>query len=245
MDLVDQGYWDSAYEGFNIDINTSNDPVAGILNKYLSNGKGKSVLEIGCFPGRYLKTFGELQYELNGVDTTPKTTTLLNDFFVSKGYRIGKIRCESIFDFSSSEKFEVVCSFGFIEHFQNWKSVVDVHLQHLKPGGILILTVPNFSGVFQYIFHKIFDKKNLKRHNLKAMNVNKWLHYIKSKKLGHTVLFKGPFGEIDFWVDEEPTSTLKIKMKNKWFQAVNFLKRKKLPVSDFYAPYKGVIIKFE
>jgi 2-polyprenyl-3-methyl-5-hydroxy-6-metoxy-1,4-benzoquinol methylase len=40
-----------------------------------------------------------------------------------------------------------VISFGFIEHFDNPENVIQKHLDLLKPGGILIVGVPNFTGI--------------------------------------------------------------------------------------------------
>jgi SAM-dependent methyltransferase len=42
--------------------------------------------------------------------------------------------------------FDAVCSFGFIEHFDDSKLVVDKHVEILKEGGHLIITVPNIKA---------------------------------------------------------------------------------------------------
>lgn len=245
MDFVSQQYWDNSYRNLNLDIDISNDPIVDLLNRVLTTTQEKTVLEIGCFPGRYLRVFGELGYELNGVDTTPKTTTDLPVFFKSKGYKIGHLSCESIFDYQPTKKFDVVCSFGFIEHFDNWQQIIDVHLSHLKPGGILIITVPNFSGFFQHIFHLLFDLENLRRHNLRAMNVEKWMRYLKSKNPNFKVLFSGSFGEIDFWVDKDVLGKWRSRFKRKWNLITELIKKKQMRSSNLYSPYKGIILKYE
>ena len=244
MDFVKQEYWDNSYNNLNLEFNISSDPVVGLLYQYLNKTTTKTVFEIGCFPGRYLQVFGELGYEIYGVDTTPKTITELPFFLESKGYKIGHLSCKSIFDYQSVKKYDVVCSFGFIEHFDNWQQVIDLHLHHLKPGGILIITVPNFSGFFQHLFHYLFDLENLRRHNLRAMNVKKWKEYLKSKEGNFKVLFSGSFGEIEFWADNEITGRWRSRFKRKWDSIVRMIKKKGIKNSQLYSPYKGIILKY-
>ena len=72
MNLVPQEYWDKGYETLELDIAPKDDTVRRWIELFFSNrGKGRC-LEIGCFPGRYLAVFGELGYELNGIDLTPR-----------------------------------------------------------------------------------------------------------------------------------------------------------------------------
>ena len=61
-------------------------------------------------------------------------------------------------------------SLGFIEHFDNVDEVVALHLEWLRPGGRLILGVPNFSGINRFI-QLVLDSTLLDKHNLKIMNL--------------------------------------------------------------------------
>ena len=51
------------------------------------------------------------------------------------------------FTVNSPLLFDVVMSRGFIEHFDEPSSVVDRHLDLLKPGGLLVVSIPNLRGV--------------------------------------------------------------------------------------------------
>ncbi len=62
-------------------------------------------------------------------------------------------------------------SLGFIEHFDNPDKVVELHLNWLKPGGILMLGVPNFNGVYK-IIQGALSPEILEKHNLDIMNLN-------------------------------------------------------------------------
>jgi SAM-dependent methyltransferase len=244
MDYVNQEYWDNSYEDLNIEFDSSNDPLAELISKVLklnSPGRG-DVIEFGCYPGRYLKIFGDFGLCLHGIDTTPKVTNLPS-FFSSKGYCAGSFVRGDVFKYSPGQQFDIVCSFGFIEHFQNWHEVILLHLQFVKKGGLVFITVPNFKGFFQRHFHSLFDKQNLNRHNLMSMDVEGWKAVLKKNNIQYDILFQGPFGNIEFWADEEERSRLKRFVLHKLLIILNHLKRFKLSPSNSYSPYLGLIIK--
>ena len=72
--------------------------------------------------------------------------------------------------YKSPKKYDVVLSAGFIEHFLDTKHIISQHLDMLKPGGQLFISMPNFLGV-NGLMQKSFDKENLAIHNLKAMDI--------------------------------------------------------------------------
>ncbi len=69
------------------------------------------------------------------------------------------------------EQYDVVCSFGVVEHFEDTSGALKAAAIFLKPGGLLITPAPNHNGItglMQRIFsrevfniHKIIDKKML------------------------------------------------------------------------------------
>ena len=50
--------------------------------------------------------------------------------------------------------FHIVYSLGFIEHFKELNIVVKKHTELLKPGGILLLGVPNLGGIYSFLLKK-------------------------------------------------------------------------------------------
>ncbi len=54
------------------------------------------------------------------------------------------------------EQYDIVVSFGFLEHFPNWKDMLAKHIELVKPGGYLVVSVPNLRN-FQYHLHKWLD----------------------------------------------------------------------------------------
>lgn len=61
------------------------------------------------------------------------------------------------------ERFDVVLSVGLIEHFERPGEVLAQMEKILKPGGALITIIPNFNGVFNFLW-KLYDKKNYAYH---------------------------------------------------------------------------------
>ena len=44
--------------------------------------------------------------------------------------------------------FDLVYSLGVIEHFEDARSIVEKHLFLTKPGGRVVISIPNFGGVY-------------------------------------------------------------------------------------------------
>ena len=128
-----------------------------------TNNSEKRLLEVGCGNSVWLSYFRKyygfqifgLDYSEYGCEQTRKIlerdqlegTIVLGDLFNPPQELLGT--------------FDVVCSFGVVEHFTNTVEVLKAIQRFLKPGGILITTVPNLNGptgVLQKIFYKpVYD----------------------------------------------------------------------------------------
>jgi 2-polyprenyl-3-methyl-5-hydroxy-6-metoxy-1,4-benzoquinol methylase len=56
------------------------------------------------------------------------------------------VRLKQRFGLTPREAFDVVLSGGFIEHFTDVAAIVQKHLQLLKPGGRLVVMIPNLKA---------------------------------------------------------------------------------------------------
>jgi len=238
--LAEQGYWDTSYSNYSFSLTPEEDKVKQWIKKNIPGTQTKSCFEIGCFPARYLSVFGELGYELNGIDVTPRTEKELPEWLKTEHFKVGEITREDIFSYTPGKQFDVVCSFGFIEHFTNWQELIEVHFKLTKPGGIIMIEVPNFRGAVQNLIHKVLDKENLERHYTPSMDPKLWGQLLKSK--GCEILYSGYFPEFDYWYDKPPVSSLQ-KVFASGLKKISPLLRK-LPVNkSLYSPYCGVIAK--
>lgn len=197
---LDQQYWDRSYDNFR--FYEEEDTLTEWLCHYYFKDKelsGKTILEIGCFPGRYLIHFGKRGMKLNGLDLTPHLIRL-PDWLAERNVKYGEFYQTDVLNFDSKNKFDVVCSFGFIEHFTNFQEIIEKHIELNSINGTIIITTPNFRG-FQFLLHRLFDGANLQRHNTKAMNPDKWAALLE--KAGYEIIYKGYFGKYAFWYDSE------------------------------------------
>jgi SAM-dependent methyltransferase len=115
---------------------------------------GISILEVGCGASRWLpiyaskfgyKVFG-IDYDLIGCKKALDNLSFLN--------QEGEVICEDFLNFAPTvnEKFDIVVSFGFVEHFTDNKVLLAMH-KCLKPEGMVFATVPNFQGLQGMLFN--------------------------------------------------------------------------------------------
>lgn len=236
---VDQGYWDTSYSSYEFKIAPPKDSLRKWLEKNIPRGYGQC-FEIGCYPGRYLALLGSLGYELNGLDKTRHVRRGLSGWLSQSGYRVGKIIQGDIFTYQDSIQYDLVCSFGFIEHFDNWQDVVLTQAELVRPGGTVVITTPNFRGFFQKNFHLLFDEENLLRHNLSAMDPVLWMEILKKKKFESFKLEY--FGGFEFWVDPKKNrGWLEKKILRLLLSSTNLFNKVLPSHSWLYSPHCGLI----
>ncbi len=239
--LASQKHWDESYQNLTFFKPSFSDPISRIIKTYVpSDGKARSVFEVGCFPGRYLSIFGDKGCVLNGVDLTPRVLTDMPQWLAAKGYKTGDFYCDDFFKFEPGKTYDIVCSFGFIEHFVNYDEVLRRHLSFISPGGMLILTTPNFRGSFQKKLHKYLDGNNLERHYLPSMDPAAWKKTLA--EAGYEILFYGFKGGFDFWAESDSKSAFKralIRILNLAGKVLRFLPLN----SGSFSPYAVIIAK--
>lgn len=140
--------------------------------------------EVGCAPGKWLsfmaKTFGMkangIEYSEAGMQATRRNFEILN-------LPIDTILAGDFFAVTPEPRFDVVMSYGFIEHFDDPDIVVARHAAWLKPDGILIIGVPNFNGIYKPL-QKILDQSILDKHNLETMRLD-YFHGLEQRMQLH------------------------------------------------------------
>lgn len=131
---------------------------------------GMNVLEIGCAPGKMLAWVSRaLGARISGLDYSPRgletTRWLLAQMNIE-----ADLRQENVFETSfEPETFDVVYSNGVIEHFDDPREIVSMHVRLLRPGGHAVILIPNYGGVYGRL-QGAFDPENLSIHNVDIMN---------------------------------------------------------------------------
>lgn len=190
--------WDIFWNGYQPKI-VSHVLFEELLRKYLKPNPSLSCIEIGCFPGEFLIFMNKnFKYKIYGIDFNIRSDTFWDNMRLN-----GVSECtyynEDFTTWNTNKRYDIVCSFGFIEHFNNYDVIIDKHLALLSEQGVLVLGCPNFRYA-QYLFHFLFDRDNLKRHYLEIMSITKIREIIEKNNL--SVIFIGYYRTVEFWVDK-------------------------------------------
>lgn len=236
--LASQDYWNQSWEGTAFDAASPDDLLRNWLTAHVPRTTAGRSLEVGCFPGTYSAVLGELGYELNGMDLAPRTDTELPAWLRSRGHRVGDFSRRDFFEVRPEPSYEVVCSFGFIEHFKNWDEVLRRHAGFVRPGGLLVVATPNFRGAGQHFFHWLFDRESLSRHNLDSMDVHRW-----PGALGPEMQTRwcGHFGRFTLWVEDQRRGLAERAMLRGVFAVLPLLRRMVRFDTAALSPFCGIV----
>lgn len=234
--LTEKQHWDDYWSNFDlpVEIKKSDDNLLlneelKIFEKYLPK-KPISIVEIGGAPGQYLvymnRQFGYsvscLDYSEVGCEKTIENFKLL-------GIPVEVYHKDLFAKNLNMPQFDLVYSMGLIEHFEDVAGVVKKHLDLLKPGGILLLGLPNFRGV-NHLFLRWLAPDLLKQHNLKTMDIRTWKSFESEFKL--KTIFKGYVGGF------EPM-TFMVQEKKSFLRNLLFLKARVLN-KIFHKNFRGL-----
>lgn len=203
--LTDKDYWEKYYSK----SITEKKQIIRVVSVYdvfwdiLINNcaeKPKTIVEIGGYPGRYLAYLAD-KYELEPTcvdfnSDKSKIEESMNAFGIER-YDI--IQAD-ITNYEPNMKYDVVISNGFIEHFENYEKILDKHTSFLKPGGTMLVMIPNKRWLRKW-YGYLVDYKNLKAHNLKCMKKSTFENF--SKNSGLKILLLEYYGGFPFSVHQK------------------------------------------
>jgi len=185
MELTDVKYWDDFWAATKlpstIDWEFPYDRcLADALKMHLLGARGE-VLEIGCAPGKWLHFLAtELGLRPSGIEYSEAgMRATVKNFQILQLADTGFIHAGNFFQLTPDRQFDVVMSLGFIEHFTDVDAVVEAHLRWVKPGGILVLGVPNLRGIYA-VAQRVLDQEILDKHNVSIMNLD-FFHHLKRR----------------------------------------------------------------
>ena len=143
----------------------------------LPKGRGRTAIEVGTCPGNNLAALVRSHdYRPYAIDILPAVRELAK-YFERNDLAAPVIFSEDFLEWASPTTFDVVMSFGFIEHFENWREVLAKHWQLLKPGGYLMVGVPILGFLQFWLRNLVYTRKKLTEvlaaHNLDAMDLGR------------------------------------------------------------------------
>lgn len=223
--LTEQDFWEkywqergeSSVEMKRTKRSLNTNALIDVFDKYLEKNPERNILEIGGAPGQYLmymaKNFG---YRVASLDYSSAGNAQTVQNFKKAGMAVDVYE-RDLFSEKFSQgipQFDIVYSLGFVEHFENLQDVIARHLQLLKPGGKLIIGVPNLRGIYKW-FLKQTAPGHLAIHNLKSMDARNWQNFETALSL--KIIYRAYIGGF------EPLVMKKLEKKNLWAKFLNFV----------------------
>lgn len=202
--LTDRQFWVNYWES-KTDL-AVNIPANYLFHKELAaqiqGNNIKTAIELGGFPGYYavfLKKYFKLEVTLLDYFVHPP---VVNDLLQENGLAGVDIHIieTDLFKYKPEKQYDLVLSCGLIEHFNDTADIIKRHIEFVKPGGTLFITLPNFKAVNGW-FQKKFDKENYDKHNISSMDP-KMLADI-CKQAGLKQVKSGYYGRFSVWLENE------------------------------------------
>ncbi|MCJ7544840.1 MAG: class I SAM-dependent methyltransferase [Phycisphaerae bacterium] len=166
------------------------------VRPYLAEYEGQRLLELGCSPGYASAVIcTQLRFQPSGVDFSPEAG-LYPVNLAAVGVKNATLYPCDIRDFSPPTLYDVVCSVGLVEHFSEPKSMLSEHSRLLRQGGLMVVVVPNFRKV-PFLYHWVFDRRDLVRHNLACMEPRLFEDF--SREHGFQIVLLRHVGRLRLW----------------------------------------------
>lgn len=179
-DRAGKAFWNSVWKGteelpppVDTSSTSSRHYVVNRFHEYFTaslrtlKDKDGTLLEVGCARSNWLPYFaGEFGFRVTGLDYS-EIGCRLTELILERDEVAGRVIRGDLFAPPGDlvESFDVVFSFGVVEHFEDTENCIRALARFLRPGGLLITVVPNLTGLIGAI-QKIVDSKILDRHVL-------------------------------------------------------------------------------
>lgn len=139
-----------------------------ILQKILETGiEGKRILEVGAGDSIWLPYLAKVFPSSGcvGVDYSERGCALLLERSRTEDANVEVVHEDIFVDNSPLHgTFDVVMSFGVVEHFSDLSHALSVQKRYLRSGGIMFTLIPNMAGMVG-LLARIWNRKVYEQHN--------------------------------------------------------------------------------
>lgn len=155
----------------------------------------KRILEVGCGSGGFLSLARErLAVEVEGLEQNPKAVREA----AQRGLRVRTATVEAIAE-ASEARYDAICSFQVLEHVPSPANFLRACCSLLRPGGLLLLGLPNADSFVRYAFNPLdMPPHHMSRWPLKTLSL---LPGIFPLRLRQIVLEPLAEYHVDFYLD--------------------------------------------
>jgi 2-polyprenyl-3-methyl-5-hydroxy-6-metoxy-1,4-benzoquinol methylase len=223
--LSSQEYWDQVLEQAKLPrVNTSRSYQYSVtmdfINTFLHDRSYTSFFEVGCGSSGWLpyfaKTYG---LKVSGIDYSPVGCRLAEENLRILGIPYGEIICKDIFDedCTRGKKYDIVFSYGVVEHFDKPEEVIKIFSSFLNPDGLMITLVPNLNGCMGWLsrmfipdiykMHRIISREQLENYHKMNALIN-----CKTNYAGTFTLAVLPLGKSRHWLFKQGSIQRKITL---------------------------------
>ncbi len=141
MNKFDSGYFLKHYQS----VEDKNPPekIKAYLSLVQDQTQGKRrLLDIGCGYGRFLKA-AQNEFETFGIDPSGHAISAAKKYAKNTKFEVATIS-----SYKPEKFFDVITAFDILEHTDNLSGSLQKIKKWLKPGGILVVVVPVYDGIF-------------------------------------------------------------------------------------------------
>ncbi|MGE0030064.1 MAG: class I SAM-dependent methyltransferase [Steroidobacteraceae bacterium] len=264
QDQAGQGYWDQAWSAsplpalWPVDSRKIGAHVERALFAYMADAfalhdadrRGKLLIEAGCARSGVLPLFAKkLGFWVSGIDYSPNGCEQTRLMLEREGIQ-AEVHCLDVFSIPDDlvERYDVLVSFGLIEHFSDTTAIVAALARLIKPGGLIFTNVPNMFGVTGFL-QKVMDKDVFDIHVPLSAEAVRNAHelaglqvvdcdYFLSVNLGVVNLNSIRTHSLEWWIKKIALAVLvRLSMAAWWWERL----LGQLPVSRAFSPYVNCI----
>lgn len=157
--------------------------------KKLNSKKNQRILDVGCGDGLFANYISDDNYKV-GVDFIPRSENIDKSFKEYYRFNLNEGLPEEI---KQKEKFDYVLLLDIVEHLLDQDKIIDDAVSVLKPGGRIILSLPNIANIyvrlnlligrFPYADKGILDRTHLHFYTLKIIKELVRKHNLEIEKI--------------------------------------------------------------
>ena len=122
-----------------------------LLQSFEPYRKNNRLLDVGCGNGDFLLVAKEMGWDCVGTEFSPKAVEICK----SKGLNVLQGDLKTLTDGLGA--FDIITSFEVIEHINTPANEVGLMHKHLRPGGLLYITTPNFNSLMRILLGQRYD----------------------------------------------------------------------------------------
>lgn len=196
-ELTDHETWNAAWRGYRgtgsgrLSVREMDRYLASVLSRVPSSA---SVVELGGAPARIIARMHRIRPDLryDCIDFSAVGLQLARKLYEEQGIHGEIIEADVMTYDKQLGSYDLVCSHGLVEHFEDVNGIVARHFDFAKPGGLVSIVVPNYAVFPVACLLRCFCTRTLETHNLECMSTSVLEAAIRSA--GGVILESGATG---------------------------------------------------